>query len=194
MTTPLASVVDLEQRLGEDVDSGRGAAAIMDASAAVVAYCGGWEFVRATRTVTVKVPPSRRVRLGQLPVHSVTTVVDLKDNPLTFEFDGIDTVSISMNLDDFAFEPWSSDIRNVKITYDGGFDTVPDDIVAVVCQIAGRALGTTPQDAALSSERLGEWSVSVRGAAASGALGLLLPERSVLDRYMSRARTIGVTT
>ncbi len=193
MTTPLASIDDLELRLGEQVDGARALAVLSDASAAVVAYCGQ-EFVRATRTVKVKAPSSRRVRLGQLPVHSVSAVVDINGNPLTFTFDGIDTVIISANLDDFAFEPWATDIRTVGITYDGGFDAVPEDVVAVVCQVAGRAMGVNPQDTAVSTERLGEWSVGVRGAAASGPLGLLLPERAVLDRYASRARTIGVVT
>ena len=73
MTTPLASIDDLELRLGEQVDGARALAVLSDASAAVVAYCGQ-EFVRATRTVKVKAPSSRRVRLGQLPVHSVSAL------------------------------------------------------------------------------------------------------------------------
>lgn len=191
MTQLLATTDQLEDRMGVSIDQTRALAVLADASAAVVAY-SGQTFHRATTTVTVRVPPSRVVRLGQRPVHSVDTVTDLNDNPLLFEFDGVDRVTVARNLDTFACEPWPTAVRAVKVTYDHGYDTIPGDVVAVVCQVAGRAYGVTPQDSGFADERLGDYSSGVRAAAASGALGLLLPERAVLDRYSSGVGTIGV--
>lgn len=191
MTTRLATPDDLTRRMGITVESERALELLADASAAVISYTGQ-QFVRATTTVQVRVPSDWKVRLGQLPVHDVDAVTDLNDNQLLFTFDGIDTVHVTVNLDSFSFEPWTSPIRTVNVTYDHGFDAIPDDIVAVVCQVAGRAYGTAPQDTGAAREQLGDWSYSAGAAASSGALGLLLPERAVLDRYTQRVRTIGI--
>lgn len=188
----LAEVFDLESLLGCTVDPERAQKLLDDATSTVVAYTGQ-QFVRATTEVTVRVPRSRWLRLGQLPVHSVDAVEDLNGNVLTFEFDGIDRVRIPRNLDSFEYVPWTSPIRTVKVTYDHGFDVIPPEIVAVVCQVAGRAYGVRADDTGINQETLGAYNYSTGAAASSGALGLLLPERAVLDRYRHGVRTIGVS-
>lgn len=187
----LAEISDLEDLLGSTVDQARAQKLLHDASATVVAYTGQ-QFTRSTTTATVRVPRSRWLRLGQLPVHSVDAIVDLNDNPLTFEFDGIDRVRVPRNIDSFQWEPWASPIRTVKVTYDHGFDDIPPEIVAVVCQVAGRAYGVRADDTGINQETLGAYNYSTGAAASSGALGLLLPERAVLDRFRQGVRTVQV--
>lgn len=192
----LAEVTDLELVLGYDLegsDVGRGQRLLDDASAAVVSYTGQ-TFVRAETTATVRVPPSRWLRLGQRPVHSVSAVTDVNDNELTFTFDGLDRVRIPANLSDFAWEPWPTSLRTAKVTYDHGYDQIPGDVIAVVCQMAARAYGVNPADAGVNNERIGEYSYGIGAAASSGAVGMLLPERSILDRYRTPARTVSVNT
>lgn len=67
---------------------------------------------------------------------------------------------------------------------------VPGDVLGVVCQIVGRALGTTSAAGAIQQESLGSYSYSIGSAAAAGPMGLLLAERETLDRYRGRVRTV----
>jgi len=190
----LATLEDLEQLLGSSVDASRAETLLAHASAAVRSYTGQ-HFTRETTTVTVRVPKSRWLRLAQRPVWTVDAVTDTNDNPLTFTFDGLDRVRIPANVpSEFSFEPWLSPVRTAKVTYDHGYDQTPGDIIAVVCQVAGRAYGVKADDTALNQETLGSYNYSTGNAAASGATGLLLPERQILDRYRGTARTIGVET
>lgn len=190
--TPLATIDQLQARLSVDIsDVERAGVLLEDASATVRSYCGQ-DFTASTTTARLKVKRNV-VRLPQRPVTDVDEVADTNGNTLTHEWVAGDRVKIQANLDDFSSVPWSSDISWVDVTYSHGYESVPDDIIAVVCQIAGRAFGTSPEAAALSSESLGSYAYSTGGAAASGAVGMLAGERAVLDRYRRQAGSITVT-
>lgn len=192
MATPLATVGDLEGRLGRTFDvaeTARATLLLQDASAAVRGYTGQ-QFTEATTTVRVK-PRKGLVRLPQRPVTAVTAVEDTNGNAVLHTWRGDDTVSVSGNTPDtWAWEPWRNGLTSVDVTYTHGYDEVPDDIIAVVCQIAGRAMGHAADTTGMQSETIGEYSYSVGAAAAAGGLGLLNDERAVLDRYRRPAGLI----
>lgn len=172
---PLASVADLEGRLGRTFDAGeaiRAGLLLDDASAVVRAYTGQ-QFNEATSTVRLKVRGGV-VRLPQRPATAVTTVADVDGNTVGHTWYSGDAIHLTGG---YPTGGW------VDVTYDHGYASVPGDVVAVVCQIAGRAFGTTADNAGYQSESIGTYSYTVGVAAAAGATGLLNDERAVLDRY-----------
>ena len=188
----LATVTQLSQRLSTDITDHDRAATLLDDASAVVRSYTGQDFTQATTTDRVQIKRGW-VRLPQRPVTAVSAVEDTNNNTLLFEWLNGDRVQIQPNLNEFSHVPWQGGIKWVDVTYTHGYATVPDDIVAVVCQIAGRAYGTSPDASALSSEGLGSYSYATGGAAASGAAGMLAGERAVLDRYKRHARSTSIT-
>ena len=187
----LASLSDLQARLSTDIsDNVRASQLLRDASAAVRSYTGQ-QFTQETTTVRLKVKRGQ-VKLPQRPVAAVTAVVDMNDNTILFDWHAGDRVTVQRNLDTFASVPWQNGIEWVDVTYTHGYTTVPDDIVSVVCQIAGRAYGTSPDASAMSSETIGSYAYSTGGAAASGAVGMLAGERAILDRYKRHVSSVSL--
>lgn len=97
---------------------------------------------------------------------------------------------MSPNVPDiWAWEPWANGVTHVTVTYAHGYDEalyddpIPDSVIGVVCQVAARALDVAGDDATVQSESVGSYSYSMGAAAASGAFGLLLGERQILDRF-----------
>lgn len=174
MADPLATADDLAGRLGRtltDAETDQAELLLADASAAVRAYCGQ-QFSLAEQTTRIRVRGGV-IRLPQRPIASIDAVADPDGNDLDFTWYAGDRVVLS--------SPWAATWADV--TYTAGYEEIPADIVAVVCQIAGRALGRPADQTGLSSETIGQYSYSVGGAAAAGALGMLADERAVLDRY-----------
>lgn len=195
----LASVSDLLTRLGRDMDDteqARAQALLDDASAAVRGYTGQ----EITRTVeTVRVTPPRRgpVRLPQRPVNDVTAVASVLGVAQQFLWDGINlyvgdfVAGVVINLAEAYYDGgryYGHRRRQpIDVTVDHGFASIPGDIVAVVCQMAGRALGRSVEDSGVQQEALGGYSYTTGVAAAAGGLGMLNDERRVLDRYRMQA-------
>lgn len=179
----LATITDLEARLGRTFASGaettRATALLADASASVRAFTGQ-EITAGTTTVTT-CPDRGRVWLWESPATSITSVVDDDDEDVEY------TARLSA-----GYLTVSSLITSVTVEYDHGFDEVPDDIVAVVCAMAGRAMGVTPEATAFTSEGAGPFTRSIGSAAASGALGMLSAEERLLSRYRPVRAQLGV--
>lgn len=189
----LASLSDLEARMGVSLsgsDATRAQALLEDASAAAVAYTGQ-QFTPGQSTAVFNV---RRgfARLGQMPVVSVDDVETIDGQSVYYRFEEPDRVYLTLSQQDvFEWEPFRTIPPKVRITYSHGGD-VPGDIVAVVCSVAGRAFGVRPQDTAISQETIGQYNYSTGSAASSGAVGFLLPERAVLDRYVRHGGAVEV--
>lgn len=188
----LATTTDLRARTGLDLLADvRAEALLNDASAAVIAYTGQ-QFLEGTSTTRVRVHRGR-VRLPQRPVTAVSTVETLDGVAVLFNWYSGDTLTVSWSVpDSFAWVPFRSPQSEVVVTYTHGSATVPTEIVAVVCQVAARAYGSNAVDSGISQESLGSYSYSSGAAASSGAVGFLLPERVILDRYRYGAKTISV--
>lgn len=182
----LATIAQVEARLARDLtgaDETRMQALLDDASAAVRGYTGQ-EFTSSSTTLRLKARTGV-LRLPQRPVTAVASVEDTDGNALSYEWMGDDRIYL------WSLSPlnaWEINISRtrllyVDITYTHGYAAVPDDIVAVVCQMASRAYGISPTDSGRQSESIQGYSYSVGGAAASGGVGMLNDERAVLDRY-----------
>lgn len=186
---PLATVADLEARLERALagaERTRAERLLDDASAAVREWTGQ-HFTQATTTISVR-PKRGKVRLPQRPVTAVTTVTDVAGNPLLFEWLGSDRVKVTLT----SFEIEGTYTGLVKVTYTHGYaaDEIPRIVVAIVCQIAGRALGQKPEDTGKTQESLGEYAYAVGAAAAAGAVGMLSDERLALERYKRSAGSV----
>ena len=192
----LATVTDVEVRLGRTFDAeeaARVSALLDDASAAVRAYTGQEFDLVADDEVRLRAR-NGAVKLPQRPVVAVSAVANVDGDTVTHDWDSSDVVYLSgLNpLIRFDVEPFRSRDPWVDVTYTHGYATVPDDIVAVVCQIVGRAFGRPADATAVTQESIGGYSYSIGGAAAQGPLGLMAAEREVLDRYRRPIGTIRV--
>lgn len=182
----LATIADVEARLARDLtgaEETRMARLLDDASAAVRGYTGQ-DFDVATETVRLKARTGV-LRLPQRPVTAVSAVEDPDDNAIDYDWWGDDRVYVSSlsPLNWWELNGRRTPVLYLDVTYTHGYATVPDDIVAVVCQMAMRAYGVDPVDSGKTSESIANYSYSTGGAAAAGGVGMLNDERAVLDRY-----------
>lgn len=180
----LATVDDLQDRMSVDAtDYARADALLKDASASVRRYTGQ-DFTETDSTVTLKVR-NGRVRLPQRPVTAVASVLDANGNTVNHTWlDGDEWVTVGSNVfDSWAFEPWRNGYSKVTVTYTHGYETIPDEIIGVVCQIAARAYGRPAEDTGMSSESIDGYSYSTGAAAAAGGFGMLPDERLTLEPY-----------
>lgn len=181
----LATIADLEARLGRELtgaDLERAEVLLEDSEAVVQAYTGQ-QIESGTSTVRLKVK-NGRVRLPQRPVTSVDLVEDMNGNELSPTwYAGSEIDFYAYPLNEFEIEPFTYPMQYVDVTYDHGWAIVPQEIVAVVCQIAGRAFGRTPDEGGVQQESIAGYSYSVGSAGASGPMGLLPAEKQILDKY-----------
>lgn len=174
---PLATVEDLEGRLGRTLtgpERTRAELLLGDASAAIRAWTG--QALTAGSSTVSLYPRSGVVRLPQEPVTAITAVEDDNGDPVGYAWDR----NLELGVD--------AGIDRVTITYEHGYEELPGELVALVCQVAGRAMGTPPDEAGYTSETIGNYSYSLGGTAAAGALGLLDDEKAALEPYRRRAR------
>lgn len=165
---PLATLADLVLRMSGTPDTDRATAALVDASATVRAFTGQ-VFTRVV-TTDIVVVRAGTARLSQRPVNDVTDVT-VGGEPIGFVWQGGDRLSVD-----------AVDGR-VAVTSDHGYDTMPDDIVTVTCNVAARALATPPEDAGLMSRSITNFSESYGAVGAAGPAGLFNDERAILQRY-----------
>lgn len=183
---PLASIEDLQGRLGRDLtgaDLARAELLLADASAAVRSHTGQ-EISSRSSTARLQVRDGR-VRLPQRPVTDVTAVDNVDGVAQIFTWYGGDVLELNGGYG-LVNGPWPWGNYGtvwLDVTYDHGYEEIPGEIVAIVCQIAARAFGTTPDDSGYTQEGIGNYSYQVGAAAAAGAVGLLADERRILDRY-----------
>lgn len=179
---PLATVQDLETRLGSQVpDAQQAAATLADLSALVRAYTGQHLTAVTDDAVTLDGEGSAVLLLPEVPVTAVSSVtVDGE----TLDADGY-TWSVNGVLRRIG-GVWAAKHRSVAVTYSHGYDTVPDDVVAVLMSAAKRRQ-TGPGDG-VTREQIGSYAVSYgdtdAGSRTTGAGGVLLvSEQQVLNRY-----------
>jgi hypothetical protein len=182
----LATLDDLEARLGSRVtDEDRAEALLDDVSAIVRAYTGQQFTLVEDDEIRVRVR-NGSLRLPQRPVVDVTAVANVDGDSVDFTWDSGDSVQLegfAALRTSFEVEPFRHRDPWVNVTYSHGYETVPADIVAVVCQIAARAYGRTPDTTGVTQESIAGYSYSVGAAAAAGPAGMLADERRILDQY-----------
>lgn len=189
---PLATIADVECRLGRtltDVEADRMECLLRDASAAVRAYTGQYLSLVTDDPVRLKVKGGA-IRLPQRPVVEVAAVTNTTGTTLLHTWDAGPQIWLSSYLPVANATYGRRGTTYVDVVYTHGYATIPDDIVAVVCQIAARALGTAADQTGVQSETIVSYSYQLGAAAAAGGLGMLPAERQVLDRYKMPAGPI----
>src|SRR5436189_3923873 len=139
----LATLDDLEARIGTLTDPARAQAILDDVSARVRAYTGQDFTLTEDHEVRLKVRAGT-VRLPQRPVVDVSAVASTTGASVVHLWDSGQIVALAgygSALHSFEVEPFTTREPFVDVTYSHGYETVPADIVAVVCQVAGRAYG-----------------------------------------------------
>jgi hypothetical protein len=180
----LATIDDLENRFqgALTADQVRVAPELLrDASAKIRAYTRQ-TFDHVVDDVATLRPIGTKLTLPQRPVLAVSSVVAISgydgvpDVTLSgWQFDGIDTIdvyglsSVILNLPE-----WWSDLNGgpgtYRVTYDHGYATTPDDIVAKACELVTRVLTSPSQAEGMGSERAGPFGYSMApGAGSAGA-------------------------
>lgn len=183
----LATLDDLQARIGRTLDGDdaiRALAILDDATAAVRSYTG--QTISEDTTTDRLQPRQGLLRLPQRPVTAVSAVTNVDGDAVSYTWDHGSVVHLGgygYPLNSFEVEPFRNRRPYLDVTYTHGYATVPADIIAVVCQIAGRAYGRALEDTGLQSESIAGYSYSLGAAAAAGGLGMLNDERAVLDRY-----------
>tara|TARA_R100001460_G_scaffold2077_8_gene7104 strand:- start:1235 stop:1840 length:606 start_codon:yes stop_codon:yes gene_type:complete len=146
----LATIADIEARLGRSLTSTettKATAWLSDASAIFVQRAV--QQFEVGNSVVRLFPRDGIVRLVQRPVITVNSVTDLDGNTIDFTYDGFQSL----------YELGS--ITPVKVDYDHGSATIPDDVVAVVAGMVVRTL-QIPSDAAagIQQQSVGPFSQS----------------------------------
>jgi hypothetical protein len=193
--TALATIDDLESRLGRDlseIEQARAEALLNDASAMIRAYTGQ-EFDEVTGDVAVLRAQSGVVRLPQRPVTAVSSVVALggglaPDVTVTdYVFDGIDQIRIGegayvINLPAIW---WDDDgyPGTFRVTYDHGYPTVPADVVAITCGMVLRTLTAPTSQGGVTSETIGSYSYRLDAPDTGLLVTMTKDDRQALARY-----------
>lgn len=188
MTEPLATSDDVVERLGRALTTEEAAkidALISDASSSVIAYTGQtFAMLETTQLLPIRYGT---VRLPLRPVTAVGSVEDGLGNTLSFTWlTGDNSLSLLsagyVNEWELNIVPGSR-IGRASVTYTHGYYPIPDDIVGVVCQIVGRALGSPSTEAGIIAETIAGYSYQQGSAAGAGPFGMLPDEKRILDRY-----------
>ena len=195
---PLATVADMQVRLGTEFDAAQSAmmyAILSDVSNTLRLRLGMNAFDAGPHTTTFSVVP----RAGSLDpitisrLATVTSVTASNGSQLSFEKVG-ETISFSGLTLPWNIEPLTSG-QEVTIVYTT--NPIPLSLIqGLVCQIAGRAFGTKSTDSGLSQEAIEGYSYQVGSAAASGPIGLLPSEEktiSLLRGMVHKPRSIWVS-
>lgn len=191
----LATDVDVALRFGRDLtddEKPRINTLLLDASARVRREAGGQLITK--QTTTVRLPVRRgQIDLPQYPVVAVTAVKNDAGSDITVQWSAPSSWIYVGSVDRFDLEPfYGSQYGNqyLNVTYTHGYDPIPDEIVGLVCQMAGRAFGVSPESAAVTSETLGAYSYAIGGAAAAGGFGMLRDEIVVARGYRKPTRPL----
>lgn len=189
--TSFASVTELAERLGRDIDPEDQAVAakLADATTLIRALTG--QVVSAVEGDTQELMCNwgRTLWLPQRPVTDVTEVQIRLDYATAFTAIAISSLSWTrLGQLNYSSYHWGGPHSVARVTYDHGYDQIPPEIVAVTCSIAARAIASP------SGQVLVSRSTTIGGAALAetyadtssleaARVGLTASEEAVLRRY-----------
>jgi len=172
--------------------------AISEATAAIRNYCHQYIELVTNDTITLDCAGGTRLFLPELPVVSVSAVVEDEEALIVDDDYKLGQWGILHRIG----QDWVAGIQIIVVTYTHGYDpydSLPDDLVAVTTRAAARAFqaglkaSETDGVPGISAKSLGDYSVSYASEAGggvgeglmgvSGARMLLLSEKDILDRY-----------
>jgi hypothetical protein len=186
----LASVADLNASQGTNFqDTDPVAIRVLElASAAVIGYTGQ-DFEVVTGDVVGVVMEDEGIWLPQRPVKQLT------DFAVWYwgGYQPLDPTAYAMDPSGWLVPLWPGSWywipgTQFQATYDHGYDTIPDEIVAVTCTTAGRQIQNPTQ---ARREGIGTYSISYD---AKNPAPLTDDDKVVLDRYKHRRMSIQTHT
>lgn len=193
--SPLASIEDLESRLGRslvDAEAARADALLADASAKVRRYCRQ-TFAKVTDDVVVIRAQDGELRLPQRPVLEVKTVVALGGQGLPdvqlidWLFDHVDLIRLGsgnaiINLPEVW---WDEDgyPDTYQVTYSHGYDSPPEEVVAVVCAMVLRTLTNPTLAGGIKSETIGHYNYQLDAAGGGLAVSMTKDDKDELKDF-----------
>ena len=185
----LATTAQLEARLGHPVDWDRANALLEDASGIVRGYTRQTISRVDDDVATVRVERGAVV-LPQRPADKPTQIV---------RADGTGTIPASgwwwtgVGVVEFNSPSWlangPSRTRSpgaVTITYSHGYEDVPADVVAIVCQMVGRVIDSGIASPGLDTESVDDYRAHMGAGLISGSVALTPDEKLSLDGYRKR--------
>lgn len=185
--TPLATVADLTAR-GVTVSESETApvTTYLSVASSLVREAAGTPITETTSTIVLEGGHDKRLRLPGGPIRSVSAV-DIDGDAVTDYrlSSGALWREIGWHAKHWTASYWRkrNEPSDVTVTYVHGLPTVPDDIVDLVCRLAGQALSQfrsgDPTARMVDSERIGDYQVRY-SAAESGILSLSDYQRSRL--------------
>lgn len=180
---PLATVGDLEARLGRDLtatEAAKADAALADASAALRTYCRR-HFTEVEDDEVILRPVGSSIRLPRRPVTAIAQLeqigtagtVDRVMAVGEWAFDGIDLIELWPS--PYAYSgiaPTGQYANTYRVLYDHGNDVVPAFIVGMTCRLVFRSLLAPSPTEGLVSEHIGQYSYQYGQSAGSTSPGV----------------------
>lgn len=190
----LATIADLrnvmERALGQD--DNRRAPQLLDIASQRVRTFTGQHFTAETTTDRVRVR-NGKARLSQSPVTAVTAVRDMNGNDVAYEWFAGQVVDCNPTLlNAFEVNLRRTRLQYVDITNTHGYETIPADVVGIVCDMVATALDSPPETIGVQSETVGPFSVA-NSAQFAGGVRLTQTMRDALMNYTSPAGTANVS-
>jgi hypothetical protein len=207
----LATPDDIVARLGRNlnqVEMARVNALLADGSAIIRRYCRE-DFVFYPADTVKLVADGGIINMGLWePIASIDSVIALSgvegipDIPVTwFNFDHVDKIYITspaysgiINIPEYWYEEtfwWGS---SFEVGGSHGYQTTPDDVMAVLCTAIISELSTPTMSATLMSESIGAYSYSMRRTSGAGLNAALLDAgmKTALADYRQTTGTLKV--
>lgn len=180
MLVQIADLMDVTGNTYTDDEVWRLTTLLNTASRKIQLYTGQI-LVRQTHVWKPRIAYS--LRLPQMPNAEITSVTTLEDEALSYTFDGVEFVYVTNpSLIRFDLAPLCYPAR-VKITYEAGYEFIPQDIKSIACQMALRAYGVDPTKSGMTQESISNYSYQQGSTAAAGAVGMLGQEKEALKNY-----------
>lgn len=198
----LASATDLEVRLGRELtepETLRVDALLDDASAAVRSYTRQTFDLVEDDEVVLRAQGGV-VCLPQRPVVTVTSVAVIGGSEalpgftiVDYLFDGVDTIRIGegaavINMPEAWYDDEDGYPGTYRIAYTHGYETVPADVVRVVCGMVLRTLTAPTMAGGVTSETVGPYSYRMDTPGTGLSVALTAADRTELSAYR---RTVG---
>lgn len=188
----LATVEQLEARLGHTVDADRATALLEDASAIVRGYTR--QHFSRVEDDEVTLPVSNgKIVLPQRPADKPTVVARVDGTGFfpasAWWWGGVGVVEFGSPSWVANGPSYGSAPRSATVTYSHGYEEIPGDVVAVVCQMVARVIEGSDTHG-LRSESIDDYQYQLGGGIVSGAVALVPAEMHSLDRYRKRVGTV----
>lgn len=186
----LATIPDLEAVIGRvvTVDEQPRAERLLELASAAVRRETGQTFDLVTSDIVTVRPVGKVARLPQRPVTNVIEIVDDGQvvSPDVYEWTSQGVITRTPLVDWGDVTGSTRWVGPLTVTYDHGYDTVPDDVAGIVCDAAAARLSNPDR---VRQESIGSYSVTYPTAE---NVALSTAQKRALSAYsaMSAVRTI----